>query len=83
MTSSKCWTIPQARVGSDATKGLQQGSGFVAKNFQAVNVRPLNQLCVPNGHDQEETRAWEFSSKKKTGDGDLCELDGGRSRWRN
>lgn len=51
----------------------------MAKDFQAVNVRLLDQLCVPHGHGQEETRVWEFSSKK-TGDGDLCELDGGRKR---
>lgn len=63
------------RAGSDASKGLWQGSVFVAKMSQAVNMRLLDQLGVPNGHGQEETRVWEFSSKKARV-GDLFELHG-------
>ena len=53
----------------------------MAKESQAVNVRLLDQLGVPNGHGQEESRVWEFSSEK-AGDGDLCELHGERKRRR-
>lgn len=47
----------------------------MAKESQAVNMRLLDRLGVPNGHGQEETRVWEFSSKK-AGDGDLFEFHG-------
>lgn len=42
----------------------------MAKESQAVNVRLLNQLDVPDGHGQEQLRVWECSSEQ-AGDGDL------------
>lgn len=42
----------------------------MSKESQTINVRLLDLLGVPGGHDPEEPRVWDFSSEK-TGDGDL------------